>query len=522
MTEAQEITYDVVVLGAGAVGENAADRAGRTGLRVVIVESELVGGECSYWACMPSKALLRPGAVLAAARAVPGAAEVTGASIDATATLQRRDAFASHWKDSGQVEWLESAGIDLLRGHARFTAPRTLEVTRPDGEHTTLRARYAVVVATGSRPVMPPIDGLEAARPWTSREATSADEVPRRLAIIGGGVVACEMATAYRDLGSVVTVLARGPRLLPHDEDFAGQAVADALTASGVDVRLGTEVTSVRRDADGVHLAVAGGDLTADELLVATGRRPATDDLGLAHLGLAPGDALEADDSLAVTAVPGGWLYAAGDVTGRTATTHQGKYDARVAGDVIAARFAPDGAGHGDAGHGGAGHDDAGHAEPASRETERADPSRLQDESADLNPAAEAVATAWSRFRASADHEAAPQVVFTRPEVASVGLTLAAAREAGYPARAVDYDLGSVAGAAVAADGYAGRARIVVDTERRVLLGATFVGPEVAELVHAATIAVVGQVTLDRLWHAVPAYPTVSEVWLRLLETAGL
>jgi dihydrolipoamide dehydrogenase len=220
-------------------------------------------------------------------------------------------------------------------------------------------------------------------------------------------------------------------------------------------------------------------------VLVATGRRSRTADLGLEALGLEPGSRLEVDDSMRVTAVDGGWLYAAGDVTGRVATTHQGKYDARVAGDVVAARFSPDGA---DAGWGGSVDD----------------------------------AAPWSRYRATADHEAVPQVVFTRPEIAAVGLTEKAAREAGYPVRVVRYDIGSVAGAALAADDYQGTAAMVVDTERDVVLGATFVGPEVAEMLHSATIAVVGQVPLGRLWHAVPAYPTVSEVWLRLLEGYGL
>lgn len=510
----QSLDYDVVVIGAGAVGENVADRARRTGLSVLVIERALVGGECSYWACMPSKALLRPGAVLAAARAVPGAAEAVTRTVDPAATLSRRDAFAAHWNDAGQVSWLESAGLALLRGHARLTAPRELEVTADDGARTIVRARRAVVVATGSLAVVPPIDGIEDVGAWTSREATSAREVPRRLAIVGGGVVACEMATAFRDLGSEVTVLVRGDRLLATAEPFAGTLVADALADAGADVRTGAEVTSACRDAAGVHLALQDGTwLTADEVLIATGRRPATQGLGLESIGLDPTAALGVDDSLTVRAVPEGWLFAVGDVTGRTATTHQGKYDARVAGDVIAARFRPESArDDGSAG---------GNAATAAASTD--DPaSPLQDESTGLAPEAERGAAAWSRFRASADHRAVPQVVFTRPEVASIGPTLAAARDAGHRARAVDYDLGAVAGAAVAADGYTGTARLVIDTERRVLLGATFVGPDVAELLHAATVAVVGEVPLERLWHAVPAYPTVSEIWLRLLETAGL
>ncbi|MBI9113396.1 dihydrolipoyl dehydrogenase family protein [Sanguibacter suaedae] len=496
--QTDELTYDVVVVGAGAVGENAADRAGRTGLSVAVVEDELVGGECSYWACMPSKALLRPGAVLEAARRVPGAAGLVPQDrvprVDVASTLGRRDSFASQWDDASQVEWLDGAGITLVRGRARLVGPRRLEVTGADGSTRTLVARCAVVLATGSVPTIPDVDGLAAALPWTSREATAAQDVPRRLAIIGGGVVAVEMATAFSDLGSAVTLLVRGDRLLPGTEPFVSDALVASLRDLGVDVRLGTQATSVRREttaeagpAGEVHLRLdgSGSVLVADEVLVAAGRRPATAGLGLDTVGLTADDPdagphLEVDDAMQVQGVDGGWLFAAGDAAGRVATTHQGKYEARVVGDVIAARFG------------------------------------------DSDEAAEDGARAWSRFRATADHEAVPQVVFTRPEVAAVGLTEAAARDAGYTVRTVRYDLGSVAGTAVNGDGTEGTAQLVLDEDRGVVLGATFVGPDVAELLHAATIAVVGQVPLDRLWHAVPAYPTVSEVWLRLLETAGL
>ncbi len=488
-------TYDVVVLGAGAVGENAADRAGRRGLSVAVVENELVGGECSYWACMPSKALLRPGAVLAAARAVPGAAELVSGTLDPAAVLARRDEFASHWDDHGQVEWLDSAGIALLRGTARFTGPKELLVETEDGE-VHLIARHAVVVATGSEPVVPDVPGLAEAQPWTSREATAVKEVPGRLVVLGGGVVGVEMAVAYRDLGSEVSLLVRGDRLLTGVEPFAAEEVAAGLRDLGVDLRFGTSATRVTRDEAGVHLAVTGpqGDdeLHADAVLVATGRRPRTAGLGLDVLGLDEGRLLEVDDALQVAAVEDGWLFAVGDVTGRTATTHQGKYDARVAGDVVAARFPASGTADAEG-------DDDGVAADAERG-----------------------ATAWSRYRATADHAAVPQVVFSRPEVAAVGLTEQQARDAGLGVRSVSYPIGSVAGASVAADGYSGTAHVVLDEARGVLVGATFTGPDAAELLQAATIAVVGEVPLDRLWHAVPAYPTVSEVWLRLLETAGL
>ena len=488
--EPTTVTVDVVILGAGAVGENVADRAGRTGLSVAIVEEHLVGGECSYWACMPSKALLRPGAVLAQARAVAGAAGAVTAGVDVAATLESRDAIVHGWDDGSQVEWLDGVGIRLVRGRGRLAGPRRIEVAADGAAPVVLEARHAVVVATGSAPVLPDLPGLAEVEPWTSREATSVHDVPNSIAVVGGGVVATEMATAFADLGARVTVLARGDRLLPAFEAFAGDAVAASLAAMGVDVRLGARLARVARaDDGGAHLELAdGATLDVDRLLLATGRGPRTADLGLETVGLEPGAPLAVDDAGCVTAVADGWLWAAGDVTGRTNTTHQGKYDARVTGDAVAARF---GAAGGD---------------------------RPVDADGD---------DGWSPLRAMADHAAVPQVVFTRPEVAAVGLTEEAARAAGLDVRVVDVPFSSVGGTTVFGVGEGahddgGAARIVVDEARRVVVGATFVGPEVAEMLHAATIAVVGQVPLSRLWHAVPAYPTRSEIWLRLLEAYGL
>ncbi|BCJ50155.1 hypothetical protein Asp14428_16300 [Actinoplanes sp. NBRC 14428] len=407
-------SYDVIVIGAGPVGENVADRVVRGGLTAAVVERELVGGECSYWACMPTKALLRSGSSLRAARSLPGAREAVTGGLDVAAVLRRRDSFASHWADDGQVSWLDSAGIALHRGQGRIAAERTVEVTGEDGATVRLTARHAVVVATGSSALLPDIAGLREAAPWTSREAAAARTVPGRLAIIGGGVVATEMATAYASLGSAVTLLAR-EALLPSAESFAGAHVTEALRAAGASVHVGAEVAAVTRDADGtVRLTLTGGDrVEADELLVAVGRTPNTHDLGLDRAGLKPGAWLTVDDTLRVIGEDGtpagGRLYAAGDVNHRALLTHQGKYQARAAGDAIVAR----------------------------------------------------------------------------------------------------------------AQGEPVEARMVVDEDRRVIVGFTVVGPDVAELLHAATVAITGEVPLDRLWHAVPAYPTVSEVWLRLLEAYG-
>jgi pyruvate/2-oxoglutarate dehydrogenase complex dihydrolipoamide dehydrogenase (E3) component len=470
VTDAEQ-TYDVVVLGGGSTGENVADIAVRGGLRTVLVESELVGGECSYWACMPSKTLLRGSEAIAAAREVRGAdAAVTGEQ-DVAATLERRNSFTSNWDDAGQAGWVSGAGIDLVRGHGRLAGDKRVVVTQPDGDEVVLVARHAVAVCTGSRAAVPPIDGLADASPWTPREATSAKEAPGRLLVVGGGYVGCEMATAWQQLGSSVTVLQHGDRLLPDLEPAAGEAVADSLRALGVDVRLGTEVRSARREGTEVVLGCGDGEVRGDEVLVATGRTANSDAIGLQTVGLAPGGYLEVDESLQVPGVP--WLYGVGDVNGRRRLTHMGKYQARQAGAAIVAR--------------------------------------ARGERVDL--------TDWSPSVATADRRATPSVVFTDPQVASVGLTAAQAAEQELPHRVVEYPIGSVAGASVYADGYTGTAIAVVDTAREVLLGVTFIGPGVAELLHSATIAVVGEVPIARLWHAVPSYPTISEVWLRLLET---
>jgi dihydrolipoamide dehydrogenase len=453
-------TYDVIVIGAGPTGENVADRAVRGGLSAAIIESELVGGECSYWACMPSKALLRPVGVTAEAAAVRG---VSGARLSAAEVLARRDSFTHSWQDDGQVGWLESAKIDLFRGHGRLTGERTVSA----GD-VMLTARHAVCVATGSGAVVPPM--LADVRPWTSREATSADSVPGRLAIVGGGVVGCEMATAWSALGSQVTLLSRGG-LLDRLPDFAGKAVAASLRDAGVDVRLGVNVTAAARTSGTVSLTLDdGASITCDEVLSAVGRYPRTGDIGLSAVGLPDKSWLSVDDTLRVADVPGGWLYAAGDVNHRALLTHMGKYQARVCGDAIVARAAGQ--------------------EPAVR---------------DLSSATRV-----------------PQVIFTVPEVAAVGVTAEQAAGSGLRVRVVEYPIGDVAGASLFADGYQGHAQMVVDEDRSVIVGMTLVGPGVGEMIHAATIAVVGEVPLRSLWHAVPSYPTISEFWLRLLESYGL
>jgi dihydrolipoamide dehydrogenase len=454
----------VIVIGAGPAGENVAGICAEAGLQVAAIEAELVGGECSYWGCIPSKVLIRPGDVLAAARRVAGAAPAVRGQVDTAETFALRDSFTGDWDDTGAVPWLTERSVVLMRGRARLTGARTVTVEASDRPARQLRARRAVVLATGTSAAIPPIPGLAEAGPWTNRDATAAKQVPARLIVLGGGAIGLEMAQAFRRLGSQeVTVVEAAPRLLVREEPFAGEEIRSALEDEGVVVHTATTVTSVDRTGDGPVTATLADAtaITADEILVAAGRRPATGDIGLDRVRLPPGRYIEVDDQLRATAVEGGWLYAVGDCNGRALFTHMAKYQARVAAEVILGR-----------------------------------------------PAA-----------AASDHDAVPRVTFTDPQVCAVGLTEEQARHAGLDVRTVGYATGGVAGASVLGDPFLGTSQLVIDQGRQVIVGATFVGPGTQELLHSATVAIAGAVPIERLWHAVPAFPTVSEVWLRLLET---
>jgi dihydrolipoamide dehydrogenase len=448
---------DVVVIGAGPAGENVAGRVGAAGLNVALVERHLLGGECSFYACMPSKALLRPADAVDEARRIPGAAEAVTGELDVPAVFARRDEVIHDFDDSGQLPWLDERGVEVVRGTGRLSGERTVVVG--DDE---LVARRAVVLATGSCALIPPIDGLREAEPLTNREITTTHTVPDRLLIIGGGVVGVEMADAFSSLGSQVTLVEAGERILMGEERFAAEEVQEALEQRGVRFVIGAKATSVRRNG-AVTVELDGHEpLIGDEILVAAGRSLNTDDIGLDTIGLEPGEAVEVHDTMQSTKHD--WLYAIGECNGRVMLTHMGKYQARLAADHILGR-----------------------------------PVELRSDGAQ-----------------------SPRVIFTDPQVASVGHTEASAREAGLNIRVVEVASGGNAGGSFYGHDAPGTARIVVDEDRRVIVGATFTGVDIGEFLHAATIAVIGEVPLERLWHAVPSFPTRSELWLRLLEKYGL
>jgi len=447
--------FDVIIIGAGPAGEVAAGRLADAGLEVALVERELVGGECSFYACMPSKGLLRPAQALAEARRVPGAAEAVKGGVNVDATFARRDEIIHDLDDSAQLPWLEERDIELIRGHGRLAGERLVEV---NGE--TFEARRAVMLSPGTTALVPPVPGLREAKPWTSRQATTSHTVPGRLLVLGGGPVGCEMAQAYRSFGASVALVEGGPHLLGKEEPYAGAQLREAFEAEGIEVHIGVKATAVRRPTEGGQIEVELDDgtvLRGDELLCALGRRPLTEDLGLETVGLEGGGSIDVGDDLRV---PGhDWLYVLGDANGRVLLTHMGKYQARIASDRVLG---------------------------VERELR-------------------------------VDGGQSPRVTFTEPQVAAVGHTLDNAREAGHDAFCVEAETSGNAGGSFFGRNVAGTTRMVIERGSNRILGTTLVGAEVADFLHAATVAVACELTMDQFWHAIPSFPSRSEVWLNLV-----
>jgi pyruvate/2-oxoglutarate dehydrogenase complex dihydrolipoamide dehydrogenase (E3) component len=448
-------SFDVVVVGGGPAGEVAAGRLASAGLEVALVEDDLVGGECSFYACMPSKALLRPEEALNEVRRVPGAAEAATGELDVGAVLRRRDEIIHDLDDSSMLPWLDDRGIKLYRGFGVLAGEKRIDV----GEHE-LEARRAVVLAGGTRAALPPIEGLGEAEPWTNREATTAKHVPATVVILGGGVFGTELAQAYQSLGAQVTLIEGERRLLPTEEEFACAEVSDALVEMGVDVRTGRKAAKVERAGEQFRVTSDDGSTADGDVVVAAlGRRPRTEELGLETVGLEGGGYVEFDENMQV---PGhDWLYAIGDVNGRVLLTHMGKYQARLACEHLLGN--PSAAEHG------------------------------------------------------ADGKQSPRVVFTEPQVASVGHTEKTAREAGLDFHILEVGTSANAGGSFYGRNAPGTSRLLVDKESDLIIGATITGAEVADFLQAATIAIVGEVPMGRLWHATPSFPTRSEIWLYLL-----
>jgi pyruvate/2-oxoglutarate dehydrogenase complex dihydrolipoamide dehydrogenase (E3) component len=478
--------YDVICIGSGWAGRIIAARCVAAGLSALVVEQELVGGDCPFWACVPSKALLRPFEALEGAKTVAGARETLvsqEASLNVEAVFQRRDMLTSEWDDKRVlIPLVDGSGTEIVRGSGKVVGERRI-IVENGSNSVELQARHAVAVCTGSEPIIPEVPGLADAKPWGPRDATSSSIVPDHLIILGGGAVGCEMATAYSGFGAKVTLVTRTAEILAQIDPEAGKLVREALASRGVTILLSTSIVSVQRSAPGKPVTVwlsSGERITGSEILVATGRRAITHNVGLESIGLEDlvktGHPLPVDESLRVTAVTGNWLYAAGDVNGRALLTHTSKYHGRIAANSIIAR------------------------------AKGVFPSHL---------------VKFDAFSATADQVAVPQVIFTSPTVTSVGLTRTKAKHEGRAVREVTAPTATL-GARLHSDGYAdGWAQWIIDAESGVLLGATIVGQDAAELLHASTVAIVGGMKVEQLVHALPAFPTMSEVYLSLVDAAG-
>ena len=441
-------SYDAVVIGAGPAGEVAASRLGKQGMRVALIERELVGGECAYWACIPSKTLLRPPEARAQADRAPG---VTRPDLQWEKIAAYRDYMIRGLDDSKQVAGYQADGIDVYKGEATITGPGTIDV----GAQTLRTDR--IIIATGSRPVIPAIAGLAEAGYWTNREATTFAEPPDSVVVLGGGPVGVELSQLLARLGATVTLVHSHARLLPREEPAVGDLIEETLRGDGIELRLDQHAVSVTRSHGQRHVTLSSGEVvSATEVIVAVGRRPGLDNLGLENIGLTPGPrGIDVDAHCRAT----DGVWAIGDVTGVMPFTHVGMYQARIA-------------------------------------------------AADISGAP-----------AHASYEAIPRVVFSDPEVAAVGLTSAKAREHGIATSESSINLPeAIARPWTYEQDPRGTLGLVADRERDVLVGAWAVAPLASEWIHQAALAIKTQTPLAVLTDTVAQFPTFTEAYLKALE----
>lgn len=488
--------FDVIILGAGPVANFAEQRLVKAGLSVATVQFELFGGDCHYFACLPSKALLRPGEALDAAKAVGGAREAIGNNgLSVEAIFKRRDIVVGEWNDKPAIAEAESNGITVIRGFGRIAGVKQVSV-QPYGEAQLyhLSATQAIIVATGSTHVLPSISGIEELQEgkelWINRDATAANITPEHLIILGAGAVGSEMATFYSRIGSRVTLISSTAEILPKVEPHAAQIVRRSLEASGVSIKLATQVSKIKKQAANELIVVLsnGEEISGSVILNAMGRRPRTYDLGLESIGLpGNGEPLITDPSLSVR-VPdtvedakgaGAWLYAIGDVNALGPTTHMGVYQARIASNAILSSI------------------------------------RNKSPSTKIN-----IPRGFNVTEARDSRGTFPQVIFTEPNIAAVGYTLTSAQARGLRVRAVDSDF-NIPGAMLFGDGFPGWARWIVEEGTEKLVGATFCCVEASEFVNASSVAIGNGLKLRDMIHVVPPFPTRGEIWRFLLDAAG-
>lgn len=436
-------TVDVIVVGMGVAGEAVAGELAKAGLAVVGIEANLVGGECPYWGCIPSKMMIRAADLIAETRRVDGMAGTASVTPDWAPVAQRiREEATDHWNDQVAVDRFVDAGGRFVRGHATIVGPRSVQV-----EGRTLTARRGIVIGTGTVAAVPPVPGLAETPYWTNREAVETTTLPASLVVIGGGAIGLELAQVFSRFGVEVSVVEVAERLLAAEEPESSALIEGVFRDEGIEVRTGVQLERVDHDGDHFSISLAGGEsLAAEKVLVATGRRVDLSGLGVGAVGLDPqARAVEVDERMRA----GDGLWAVGDVTGKGAFTHIGTYQAPIAVRDILEQDGP-----------------------------------------------------------TASYDAVPRVTFTDPEIGSVGLTEAQARDRGLTVRTGLAKVPSTARGWLHKAGNEGLIKVVVDADTDLVVGATAAGPNGGEVLGALAVAVHGQVPVSRLQQMIYAYPT--------------